>query len=690
MMALWGGLLPLGLMFHSTAVTKQWDTWGFVENGTWYAYYLVTEHSPGEGFGVATSSDGVHWTDRGFVWRSPAWRAHGWWEGTSSVWRAPDYPRTGRYLINYSEYRRGGNQTITFAESFDLIHWRRPPPLNGTYFPIDVARGYEAPGRWDTIYSVPVPRRGQESPRDGYPRYGFWTATSAAGSWGAGVTEDGVHWQALAPTRTLPRPVAGEIGAVEFVPYTSGKEGGRWVGMLGYGWPRTMLTYTAPSPLGPYTLAARNANSLNGSCYFSRFLRGPRMELLVTHQTWTYRGTHVSYVSPYKLAHLDDDGTFRLAWYAANARLKGAPLPAAPDPADPLYLGARGDVSEGVLMEAAWAVPPAAAPADEWPGFLVEQGGGLALYASLAPDGAVGVGDYRRFVDAAYAPAGASLGADAPGAWLLSAGSGLVPTAVPADAGVDLRSGGPGDVSRALLARPLDSAGHLLDEVRLSFQYVAGYTPPPGQQRRGATVSVSLVDAHNGSHVAALCTTAELSNYSFDRFTAESPPVHCGASALRLGWPRQMAILLTFHNHERNVQIPLRSIRVHVQWGGAQPGPYAPSPVPPTFAVRERWSRDFALGAAGASVAARLLYRRGMMELYLHDFLYPVFSDFPGTGRFGVTSRGAVSALRWWRMSLPADPSWDDPSRQPPEDSPALRRAKFGLADEWMACGGTC
>ena len=55
------------LMFHSNVVAKQWDTWAFVENGTWYAYYLITEHSPGEGFGCATSADGVHWTDHGYA-----------------------------------------------------------------------------------------------------------------------------------------------------------------------------------------------------------------------------------------------------------------------------------------------------------------------------------------------------------------------------------------------------------------------------------------------------------------------------------------------------------------------------------------------------------------------------------------------------------------------------------------------
>ena len=83
-------------MFQSKAVSSQWDTWAFVENGTYYAYYLVTEFSPGEGFGVATSPDGQHWTDHGYVFHGPSWTEHKWWEGTGSVWRAPDYNTTGR------------------------------------------------------------------------------------------------------------------------------------------------------------------------------------------------------------------------------------------------------------------------------------------------------------------------------------------------------------------------------------------------------------------------------------------------------------------------------------------------------------------------------------------------------------------------------------------------------------------
>ena len=100
-----------------------------MENGTFYAYYLVTEVSYGEGFGVATSANGQHWEDHGYVWKGPSWwnppnGTAKYWEGSSAVWRAADFNKTGRYLINYSQMNtKCGCQNITFAESYDLIHW---------------------------------------------------------------------------------------------------------------------------------------------------------------------------------------------------------------------------------------------------------------------------------------------------------------------------------------------------------------------------------------------------------------------------------------------------------------------------------------------------------------------------------------------------------------------------------------
>ena len=193
-----------GLMFQSHAVSSQWDTWAFVENGTYYVFYLVTEHSPGEGFGVATSPDGQHWDDRGYAFHGPSWTQHRWWEGTGSVRRAPDYTSTGRYLINWSQ-DPGRYQNITFGQSFDLIHWT---PLD-TYFDID-ERYYNLPGRWDCIYTIPTPQARRAGPAsgsmDGYPRYGFWTASPKQGMMGFGITHNGDCNPGCSPMQLMLQP----------------------------------------------------------------------------------------------------------------------------------------------------------------------------------------------------------------------------------------------------------------------------------------------------------------------------------------------------------------------------------------------------------------------------------------------------------------------------------------------------
>ena len=125
--------------------------------------------------------------------------------------------RSGRYVINYSQCPSkdspgAGGQNITFAESFDLIHWSQPAPFNTTYFDIDTTNykvvawnpsnacphasfnlsPHQFPGRWDCIYSIPTPNAtGGNGLRDGYPRYGYWTATPIEGTMGFGITHDG-------------------------------------------------------------------------------------------------------------------------------------------------------------------------------------------------------------------------------------------------------------------------------------------------------------------------------------------------------------------------------------------------------------------------------------------------------------------------------------------------------------------
>jgi hypothetical protein len=365
-------LLPAscsGLMLQSHAVTSQWDTWAFAENGTYYAYYLITEHSPGEGFGVATSTDGQHWTDHGYVWHGPSWVNHRWWEGTGSVWRAADFNKTGRYVINYSQCPSkgsvgSGGQNITFAESFDLINWRQKSD-NGfvqSYFDIDT-RYYEDPGRWDCIFSIPLPNAtGGNGLRDGYPRYGFWTASPKVGTMGFGITRNGWDWEAL-PSPEMHPVIKAEVGAVEYFPGSHGSKG-KWFAILGHG---GMVTYSADSPEGPYYAATKNYAVLTGNCYFARFFRGVNQsEVLVTHQAFSHAGH--TYIAPYKVADVDAEGTLRFKWWHQNEGLKGPPLSAP--------LATAVNVSEGVVLEATSVVLPAAPPAagkelEELPGFIL-------------------------------------------------------------------------------------------------------------------------------------------------------------------------------------------------------------------------------------------------------------------------------------------------------------------------------
>ena len=177
------------MFFKSKGVDAHWDTWMFYNEGTFYLFYLITEYSPGEGFGLATSPDGVTWTDHGLR-PSKASEKMVTYLGTGAVWKSPDYDSSGRFICNYSEWRveEDGRQTqnIFFAWSEDLMNWTKFG--DDHIFTVDT-RYYEQHGRWDCIF--PLPR-----PQGGY--YGYWTATPKDQvGFGFGQSEDGVHWEAL-------------------------------------------------------------------------------------------------------------------------------------------------------------------------------------------------------------------------------------------------------------------------------------------------------------------------------------------------------------------------------------------------------------------------------------------------------------------------------------------------------------
>ena len=103
------------------ATGRMWDTWLYFHEGTYYLYYLANCSASWDNISMATSHDGVHWTEHGVVLRK---RPDAVWMGTGSTWKSPEFDKQARFFLNFSEWR-GNQQTIFFAESPDLVHWQR-------------------------------------------------------------------------------------------------------------------------------------------------------------------------------------------------------------------------------------------------------------------------------------------------------------------------------------------------------------------------------------------------------------------------------------------------------------------------------------------------------------------------------------------------------------------------------------
>ena len=369
------------MIFKSDQVKAQWDTWVYYHNGTYYLYYLITEDSPGEGFGVATSTDGVHWHDHGWALRASDQMVR--YLGTGAVWKSMDFEKTGRFICNYSERREEVDgkitQNILFAWSTDLIHWIKYG--DDRIFRVD-ERYYKRLGRWDCIY--PIPRS-----EGGY--YGTWTATP--NGWkgvGIGYSTDGLTWVALEPPDVTPG--VGEAGA--FFPL-----GDRIYAMFGVS--GEMVSYVADEVTGPYRRAEKNALLLRKRhTYFSRFLPTPA-GLLVNHHAMSGRMHYgrqarpVTYAAPFKRASVDAAGTLRFHYWAGNEAVKGKEIEIAPRAATPFvtFLTEALDFGQGIVVEGVLQLPRRNEPA---PGlYLHVDNAGYAV--RVLRDGVVEVGPMDPF-----------------------------------------------------------------------------------------------------------------------------------------------------------------------------------------------------------------------------------------------------------------------------------------------------
>ncbi|MGQ9663474.1 MAG: DUF2961 domain-containing protein, partial [Kiritimatiellia bacterium] len=354
---------------------NMWDTWLYRHEGTYYLYTLGNAGPKWDNISMASSPDGVHWTEIGRVLaKGPGVT----WMGTGSVWKSPNFQQDGKFFMNFSEWK-GPRQTIFFAESQDLVHWTR---LGNQYEFVQDERWYEANGRWDCIWTLPRPDGGL---------YGYWTANAkpeTGGRFGFGETLDGITWSALAPP-TVEGMGNGEVGAIAPL-------GGKYYMMFG-SYP-TMWTLVADEPTGPFRPATKNRTLLSQHTYFSRFLELPDA-LLVNHHAIARDGQ--VYFSPLKEAVLDSEGTLRLGWWSGNERMKHDPidvrLPTQIAPAESMVLLENTfDFGRGVILEGQMVMPEAGGQrrglyigcGPQEGGAVLVDSNGIATFGTMTADGA--------------------------------------------------------------------------------------------------------------------------------------------------------------------------------------------------------------------------------------------------------------------------------------------------------------
>ena len=391
-----------------------WDTWMYHHEGTFYLYYnpspIRKELGGWDCVALATSRDGVHWNEHGIVIEASEGVSL---LGSGAVWPAQDSGGKGKFIMNFSEWRgsleTGSSQGIHFAESHDLIHWRR---LDSKYDLYQDPRWYEPRGRWDNLW--PVPR-----PGGGY--YGYWAASPKDKRVGLGFGEshDGITWRALEPA-LLPEAESGfafvhspEVGAV----YLWRKRYYALVGLNGtqptvvkvndqMAFRPCQSTYVSDAPSGPFFLAKKNPRLLVGNAsYFARFADTPD-GVLLNHHSWEVDHAtgaidpDQSYMTPIKRAQWDDEGTLRLVWWERNdqAKKKELQIPIVEQSPDsrPALLETIFDRNKILIVEGEMPVPDSekVEPAglylqgtgDAGTAFLV-RGNAAVEYGSMLADG---------------------------------------------------------------------------------------------------------------------------------------------------------------------------------------------------------------------------------------------------------------------------------------------------------------
>lgn len=279
---------------------QMWDTWMYYHDGTYYQFYLAGPANRWDGHELAVSDDGVHWIEHGVVLRP---RPGVTWMGTGHIWKLPTPDHRHTWLMNYSEWF-GDKQDIMFAESTDLIHWKK---VDEKHRFVQDGRWYKEKGRWDCIDTVERPAGGL---------YGYFTADPDPAKvphpcCGFGFAEslDGVTWRALPP---VAGDVSGEFGGIHRI-------GAKYYLLLSEG-----RVAVGDRPTGPFHAQAQNPNAFGAGCdiYFPRFFHNAPDGPLVNH----FYTSGPVFAAPLKAIEVDANDVLRLKWWPGNEKLKARRL----------------------------------------------------------------------------------------------------------------------------------------------------------------------------------------------------------------------------------------------------------------------------------------------------------------------------------------------------------------------------
>jgi hypothetical protein len=286
------------------------------EPAIWFdrgTYYMVYDYWPHPlPFGMATSKDGVHWRDHGFMFAKD--------EDVKDIECAyvyrfqPDGPWVMQYAFRkkppYPSFR------MRFAVSDDSRTWKKLGP-ESNFLPDP--RWY-TDGRWDTI--SPCPKGDGE-------HYGAWDAVpNVVWGLGFGKTRNGIHWEILPPVEVdVPRVrrtgIPGEIGGFfkmgnrYFIEYADNANSSPLAGSI--------RIVTSEKPEGPYRPTPRNHYWPRYSFIYPRFydLPGGNMYAEMFHVRRDGRRSY--HMPPLKLVESDGESIW-LKWWDGNNRLKSQPI----------------------------------------------------------------------------------------------------------------------------------------------------------------------------------------------------------------------------------------------------------------------------------------------------------------------------------------------------------------------------